>query len=83
MSVAQSELQSSRDLLPLVGMATGGWRGCWELEESVCVCSVCVTASRDMNIIILISSRCIKSCSRTAAAPCPVKAQLDYITLLL
>lgn len=80
-SVAKLELQSSRDLLPLVGMATGGWRDAWSWR-SQCV-FVCVTASSDMTIIVLIISWCIKSCSRTTAALHPVKAQLDYITFLL
>lgn len=40
------------------------------------VCLFVMTASRDMTIV-----RCMKSCSRAAAAaPCAVKAQLDYIT---
>lgn len=50
MSVAQLELQSSRDLLPVVVMATGDWQGCWLLEECECVCvfvRLCVSESRD------------------------------------
>lgn len=37
-SMAQLELQSSRDLLPVVVMATGDWQGCWLLEGCECVC---------------------------------------------
>lgn len=75
-SMAQLELQSSRDLLPVVVMATGDWQGCWLLEECECVCicaSLCEWEQRPSS----------SSQAASDALKCAAALLLAYVTFLL